>query len=238
LVNVIDMISPGCTCRSASSQAMRWVSTRVLPEPAPATINRGDPACVTACRWRGLSPSKRAAPRFVVGVPEPSAGSSKRALIAETAYRRSPTAPGCGTLLACWIGGDFSTGTGHRCPWPADQPPRKPRSPRTPGLCRAGVCHEEETMSVTTPDSEIPAADEIPALREEIDRLDAEILRLIKRRSAVSQQIGRARMAAGGPRIVYNREMAVLDRFRDLGSEGRELGMILLRLGRGRLGGR
>ncbi len=87
-------------------------------------------------------------------------------------------------------------------------------------------------MSVTTPDSDIPAADEIPALREEIDHLDAEILRLIKRRSAVSQQIGRARMAAGGPRIVYNREMAVLDRFRDLGSEGRELGMILLRLGR------
>jgi chorismate mutase len=101
-----------------------------------------------------------------------------------------------------------------------------------------GVCHEEETMSVTTPGSEIPAADEIPALREEIDHLDAEILRLIKRRSEVSQQIGRARMAAGGPRIVYNREMAVLDRFRDLGSEGRELGMILLRLGRGRLGGR
>ena len=93
-------------------------------------------------------------------------------------------------------------------------------------------------MSVTTPDSDIPATDEIPALREEIDHLDAEILRLIKRRSAVSQQIGRARMAAGGPRIVYNREMAVLDRFRDLGSEGRELGMILLRLGRGRLGGR
>jgi chorismate mutase len=54
----------------------------------------------------------------------------------------------------------------------------------------------------------------------------------------VSQKVGKARMAAGGPRIVYNREMAVLERFRDLGSDGRELGMILLRLGRGRLGGR
>jgi chorismate mutase len=93
-------------------------------------------------------------------------------------------------------------------------------------------------MTVTTPETKIPAEDEIPALREEIDHLDAEILRLIKQRTAVSQKIGRARMAAGGPRIVYNREMAVLDRFRDLGSEGRELGMILLRLGRGRLGGR
>ncbi|MDT7575202.1 MAG: chorismate mutase [Pseudonocardiales bacterium] len=97
-------------------------------------------------------------------------------------------------------------------------------------------------MSVTTPDGEITAdvldEDEIPALRAEIDVLDAEILRLIKRRSEVSQKVGKARMAAGGPRIVYNREMAVLERFRDLGSDGRELGMILLRLGRGRLGGR
>jgi chorismate mutase len=86
--------------------------------------------------------------------------------------------------------------------------------------------------------AEIPSDDEIPALRVEIDQLDAEILRLVKRRSEVSQRIGRARMAAGGPRIVYNREMAVLARFDDLGAEGRELGMILLRLGRGRLGGR
>ena len=84
----------------------------------------------------------------------------------------------------------------------------------------------------------IPAPDEIEALRVEIDHLDAEILRLVKRRSEVSQRIGRARMAAGGPKIVYNREMAVLARFRELGADGRELGMILLRLGRGRLGGR
>ena len=84
----------------------------------------------------------------------------------------------------------------------------------------------------------IPAAEEIDQLRQEIDHLDAEILRLVKRRSEVSRLIGAARMAAGGPRIVYNREMAVLARFRELGAEGRELGMLLLRLGRGRLGGR
>ena len=83
-----------------------------------------------------------------------------------------------------------------------------------------------------------PAEDDIQALRVEIDQLDAEILRLVKRRSEVSQRIGRARMAAGGPRIVYNREMAVLARFRELGSEGRELALLLLKLGRGRLGGR
>lgn len=93
------------------------------------------------------------------------------------------------------------------------------------------------TSSETTPD-DVPAPDEIDALRVEIDQLDADILRLIKRRSAVSQRIGRARMAAGGPKLVHSREMAVLARFRELGAEGRELGMILLRLGRGRLGGR
>ncbi|GAA4558123.1 chorismate mutase [Pseudonocardia xishanensis] len=89
-------------------------------------------------------------------------------------------------------------------------------------------------MSVT----DLPSDAEIADLRVEIDALDAEILRLIKRRSEVSQRIGAARMAAGGPRIVYSREMTVLQRFRDLGPEGRELGMLLLRLGRGRLGAR
>ena len=82
------------------------------------------------------------------------------------------------------------------------------------------------------------SAEEIPSLREEIDAIDAELLRLVQRRTEISRRIGLARMAAGGPRIVYNREMQVLARFRDLGVEGRELGMLLLRLGRGRLGGR
>ncbi|MEU6129308.1 chorismate mutase [Saccharopolyspora sp. NPDC047091] len=81
-----------------------------------------------------------------------------------------------------------------------------------------------------------PATEAIANFREEIDYLDAEILRLIKRRADVSRQVGEARMADGGPRIVYNREMDVLARYRELGPEGRELAMILLRLGRGRLG--
>ncbi|ANY10096.1 chorismate mutase [Pseudonocardia sp. HH130630-07] len=75
-------------------------------------------------------------------------------------------------------------------------------------------------------------------LRSEIDRLDTEILDAILRRTEVSKRIGAARMAAGGPRIVYSREMTVLDRFDDLGPEGHQLAMMLLRLGRGRLGGR
>lgn len=77
---------------------------------------------------------------------------------------------------------------------------------------------------------------EIDQLRQEIDRLDAEILAAIKRRSEISQQIGRTRMANGGTRLVHSREMKVIERFSDLGEEGHTLAMLLLRLGRGRLG--
>lgn len=88
----------------------------------------------------------------------------------------------------------------------------------------------------TVNDQAAPAQDEIERLREEIDWLDAEILRLVKRRIEVSQTIGAARMAAGGPKIVYNREIDVLARYRELGQEGRRLAMALLNLGRGPLG--
>lgn len=87
---------------------------------------------------------------------------------------------------------------------------------------------------MTTPTEQ--GAPDIDALRTEIDHLDAEILRLVKRRVEVSKSIGAARMAAGGPRIVYNRELDVLARFRELGPEGRQLALALLNLGRGRLG--
>jgi chorismate mutase len=85
-------------------------------------------------------------------------------------------------------------------------------------------------------DRQNDAGTDLAALRTEIDYLDAEILRLVQRRTAVSQAIGNARRAAGGPRVIHGREMAVLDRYRELGAEGRELAMLLLRLGRGRLG--
>jgi chorismate mutase len=93
-----------------------------------------------------------------------------------------------------------------------------------------------ENETTPTPDTAQDVAPDISALREEIDWLDAEILRLVKRRVEVSQTIGAVRIAAGGPRIVYNREMDVLARYRDLGPEGRPLAMALLNLGRGRLG--
>jgi chorismate mutase len=76
----------------------------------------------------------------------------------------------------------------------------------------------------------------IDDLRQEIDRLDAEILAAVKRRAEVSRQIGKARMASGGTRLVHSREMQVIERYSELGPEGKDLAMLLLRLGRGRLG--
>ncbi len=45
LVNVIARIWLGHALPVASRYAMRCVSTRVFPEPAPATISRGVPEC-------------------------------------------------------------------------------------------------------------------------------------------------------------------------------------------------
>ena len=77
---------------------------------------------------------------------------------------------------------------------------------------------------------------DIDALRIEIDRLDAQILAAVKRRTEVSQQIGKVRMASGGTRLVHSREMKVIERYSELGAEGKDLAMLLLRMGRGRLG--
>ncbi|MBF6131450.1 chorismate mutase [Nocardia otitidiscaviarum] len=88
----------------------------------------------------------------------------------------------------------------------------------------------------TGSDSALPTEAEIDKLRKEIDKLDAEILAAVKRRTEVSRLIGRTRMANGGPKLVHSREMKVLERFSELGQEGHTLAMLLLRLGRGRLG--
>ncbi|MGY1692250.1 chorismate mutase [Geodermatophilus sp. SYSU D01105] len=90
-------------------------------------------------------------------------------------------------------------------------------------------------MTATVP-AATDAADRIADLREQIDECDAEIIRLVQRRLAVSQQIGELRRAAGGTRLSLAREQQVLSRFQDaLGSDGATLGMMLLRQGRGRL---
>lgn len=97
-------------------------------------------------------------------------------------------------------------------------------------------------MMTTTEATESPeplqgsAIPDIADLRKEIDRLDAAILDAVQRRTEVSQLIGKARMASGGTRLVHSREMKVIERYSVLGAEGKNLAMLLLRLGRGRLG--
>ncbi|MDZ4236213.1 MAG: chorismate mutase [Dietzia sp.] len=94
----------------------------------------------------------------------------------------------------------------------------------------------------TTETSQVPASPDSSAspdiddLRQEIDRLDATILEAVHRRTEVSQLIGKARMASGGTRLVHSREMKVIERYSVLGAEGKNLAMLLLRMGRGRLG--
>ncbi|AEF34893.1 chorismate mutase [Mycolicibacter algericus] len=90
-----------------------------------------------------------------------------------------------------------------------------------------------ESEPMTNQTQQLPDIDE---LRQEIDRLDAEILAAVKRRTEVSQEIGKARMASGGTRLVHSREMQVIERYSELGQDGKDLAMLLLRLGRGRLG--
>jgi chorismate mutase len=86
-------------------------------------------------------------------------------------------------------------------------------------------------MSIET--EQMPDIDD---LRQEIDQLDAAILEAVKRRTEVSKLIGKARMANGGTRLVHSREMTVIERYSELGPDGKALAMVLLRLGRGRLG--
>ena len=84
--------------------------------------------------------------------------------------------------------------------------------------------------------STAPADPRISALREEIDACDAELIALVQRRLAVSQEIGELRRTAGGTRLSLSREQQVLARFQAaLGADGAALGMMLLRQGRGRL---
>ena len=54
LVKVTASTPPGDTWPVCSSQAMRVVSTRVLPEPAPARISALPSGSVTAARCSGL----------------------------------------------------------------------------------------------------------------------------------------------------------------------------------------
>jgi chorismate mutase len=91
------------------------------------------------------------------------------------------------------------------------------------------------TAIATTSDAADPQV-RIAHLRERIDEIDGTIIDLWRERAELSQQVGAARVAAGGTRLALSREREILDRFHAaLGVEGTELGLLLLRAGRGRL---
>ena len=76
----------------------------------------------------------------------------------------------------------------------------------------------------------------IAALRKRIDEIDATIIQLWQERAAISQRVGATRVASGGTRLVLAREREILDRYRqELGADGTQLALLILRAGRGPL---
>jgi chorismate mutase len=97
------------------------------------------------------------------------------------------------------------------------------------------VQHDTAVQNGTAVDS-VTATERVDRLRRRIDEVDATLLALWQERAELSGEIGAARMASGGTRLVLAREQAILDRYRDaLGADGTRLAMLVLRAGRGSL---
>ncbi|MCT2279986.1 chorismate mutase [Micromonospora chalcea] len=80
------------------------------------------------------------------------------------------------------------------------------------------------------------AAERIGEIRRRIDEIDSTLIALWQERAALSQEVGATRMASGGTRLVLSREREILERFRaELGADGTQLALLLLRAGRGPL---
>lgn len=76
----------------------------------------------------------------------------------------------------------------------------------------------------------------ITGLRQRIDDIDAEIIRLWQERAALSREVGATRVASGGTRLVLSREREIVERFREaLGADGTQIALLILRAGRGPL---
>ena len=91
-------------------------------------------------------------------------------------------------------------------------------------------------MDTTAAEQTTSPDNHIADLRRRIDEIDAAIINLWLERAAISQEVGKTRVAAGGTRLVLSREQEILARFRDaIGAEGTELAMLILRAGRGPL---
>lgn len=82
------------------------------------------------------------------------------------------------------------------------------------------------------------ASDRIGLLRRRIDEIDSEIIELWQERAAASKEVGATRIASGGTRLVLSREREIMERYRNgLGPDGTQVALLVLRAGRGPLGG-
>jgi chorismate mutase len=94
------------------------------------------------------------------------------------------------------------------------------------------------TMAITkeTGTDEPGAQAAIADMRSRIDEIDAMLIQLWQERASISQQVGKTRVASGGTRLVLSREREIMDRFRaELGPDGTQLALLILRAGRGPL---
>ena len=80
-----------------------------------------------------------------------------------------------------------------------------------------------------------PGLAEIIRLREQIDEVDNELVRIVQRRIALSQQTQAVRRAHGGRRREHSRELKIVNTYVEgLGRGGSQLALTLLELCRGR----
>lgn len=98
------------------------------------------------------------------------------------------------------------------------------------------IPEDTDMSTVTVNAAETAASEHIAGLRERLDEIDAKIIELWQERAAISQEVGRTRVASGGTRLVLNREKEILERYRaPLGADGVQLALLVLRAGRGPL---
>jgi chorismate mutase len=93
-----------------------------------------------------------------------------------------------------------------------------------------------DAMNNNAADADASPDAHIASLRARIDEIDDTIIHLWQERAALSQEVGKTRVASGGTRLVLARERQILDRFREtLGEDGVQLALLILRAGRGPL---
>lgn len=106
-----------------------------------------------------------------------------------------------------------------------------PQTPAAPAPA-AEISAEQQAGEVSAAD----ATTRISVLREQIDAVDSEIIRLINERKALSHQVGRLRSAVGGPRLSISREHQIMGRFgKEIGAYGGQVALLLLKISRGRM---